>query len=355
MPTTAEYLNDLVAQRESLVEALTDAGVEASSEETFSTLVPKAKDKILYDKALYNALTNGGRCFAYLFYEVSGNGTNNMDHVSSIPEIDTSNGVWFQSMFSDCCFVSKFPSIDISKARNINSMFYGCGAMSRVPDGFTLPPTVTSLNSLFYGCSVLKELPELDYSYITSASNWIAYSGVERLGNMNLHSLTSLNSVFANAKKLKTIESLECENITSATMTFDSCISLEKLPIMSFPKLGSVDRTFRDCSTLHTISGLNISGATSIPSTAFERCSSLANLAIIGSIKVSITLSACPLTVESAKSVINALVDYSGTANAGKYTVAFSQTTLDLLAEEGATAPNGVTWLEYTSSKGWNI
>jgi hypothetical protein len=43
MVTTKDYLEDLIAQKKALAEALTAIGVEIGENETFSTLVPKAK------------------------------------------------------------------------------------------------------------------------------------------------------------------------------------------------------------------------------------------------------------------------------------------------------------------------
>ena len=45
-PTTDDYLNDLSNQKTALAETLIESGVEASTDETFSTLVPKANEKI---------------------------------------------------------------------------------------------------------------------------------------------------------------------------------------------------------------------------------------------------------------------------------------------------------------------
>ena len=60
------------------------------------------------------------------------------------------------------------------------------------------------------------------------------------------------------------------------------------------------------------------------------------------------------LTVDSAKNLINALADNMGTDNEFKYKVTFSEATKSLLEAEGATAPNGDTWLNYMTAKGWN-
>lgn len=86
----------------------------------------------------------------------------------------------------------------------------------------------------------------------------------------------------------------------------------------------------------------------------FVGCNVLANIVIEGVIANSISFSASPLTAESAISVINALKDYSGTSSEYAHTITFSSTTKEALEALGATAPDGLTWLEYAQAKGWN-
>ena len=81
---------------------------------------------------------------------------------------------------------------------------------------------------------------------------------------------------------------------------------------------------------------------------------SLKNITIGGKIGVSTKFSYCPLTNDSAKSVINALMDYSGTDKEFTYTLTLKSTVKDALIAEGETAPNGLTWDEYVQSKKWN-
>ena len=74
-----------------------------------------------------------------------------------------------------------------------------------------------------------------------------------------------------------------------------------------------------------------------------------------GKIGVSASMSACPLDLNSAKNVIEHLMDYAGTDNDMTYKITFSDTTKALLEAEGATSPNGNTWLDYANDKGWNV
>lgn len=69
-----------------------------------------------------------------------------------------------------------------------------------------------------------------------------------------------------------------------------------------------------------------------------------------------ISFSSCPLlSMASAKNIISHLVNYTGTSEEGKYTIAFHtnvKTRLEALEE---LAPSGNTWLDEISERGWNL
>ena len=117
----------------------------------------------------------------------------------------------------------------------------------------------------------------------------------------------------------------------------------------------SIWRTFADCTALHTIRKLTFHEAID-PSRGFvdifTNDTSLANIEFAGVLKGNINFQWCPLTLESAKSLISILKDYSGTATAGTKTVTFSSTTVALLDEAGAIF-NGMNWDDYLDSIGW--
>jgi hypothetical protein len=60
------------------------------------------------------------------------------------------------------------------------------------------------------------------------------------------------------------------------------------------------------------------------------------------------------LTLESLKSVIRALKDFSGTEQAFTLKISLAGESKELLEADGATSPNNNTWLEYIADKGWN-
>lgn len=71
---------------------------------------------------------------------------------------------------------------------------------------------------------------------------------------------------------------------------------------------------------------------------------------------MSLSFSYSPLTVESMKSIITALKDYSGTTSEYTYKITFSSACVTALEAEGATAEyNGeaCTWTDLIENKKW--
>lgn len=112
------------------------------------------------------------------------------------------------------------------------------------------------------------------------------------------------------------------------------------------------DSVFAGANNLHTIEKLIIRA----PDTRlikFDYCTSLKNLTIEGTIGGNFNCSYAPLNVDSMKSVISCLKDYSGTESEGVYTLTLKDECKTALEAEGATSPNGNLWTEYVSDLGW--
>lgn len=86
----------------------------------------------------------------------------------------------------------------------------------------------------------------------------------------------------------------------------------------------------------------------------FEYCYALVNVTVAGTIGQTINLQWCPLSVESMKSIITHLKDYSGTNKAYTTTINMTNECWERL-EEDSTAPDGGTWANYVDGLGWNI
>ena len=134
----------------------------------------------------------------------------------------------------------------------------------------------------------------------------------------------------------------------------NNCISTTFPPvdISSATKAGltNIFRFFK------TVTKLELSGVKSTHEwgvNAFASCGALRELYISGEIGTTFTVTSA-LIPASAKSVINALVNYAGTDNEYKYTLTLGNAAWTAL-EADSTAPTGTTWKEYVGSLGWNV
>lgn len=180
---------------------------------------------------------------------------------------------------------------------------------------------------------------------------------------INGSSMELTDEDFEGATKIKQYAFYNASNIKKATIpdnikliqanAFGMCSYLTEVHIGNgVSSIGN--QAFYNCAQLITITiG---SGITELALAAFTACGSLTNFTIESPIPSSISFSSSSkLTIDSLKNIINALVDYLGTENEGKYTLTLHSTSKKNLDNEGATAPDGLTWIAYAQSKGWNI
>ena len=147
-------------------------------------------------------------------------------------------------------------------------------------------------------------------------------------------------------------------NTSGATTSSYDCTSsvyVTEFPDFDFTSITNANNTFAGCVKLES-QVITVSDKTAFSNT-FRNCTSLANLTVNGTVGKSIDLSQCPLTLESAKSVIEHLKNFRDTANENTYSVTFSDYTWMLLDADGK-HNHGViegTWREYLTYLCWNF
>lgn len=141
---------------------------------------------------------------------------------------------------------------------------------------------------------------------------------------------------------------------TSMQNIFYNSTNITEIPVSLICNATSFAGCFYSATKLKTIHKMVVSESITSYSYTFYKNTSLENITIEGIIAANFDVKESPLTVESAKSIITALKDFSGTTKENTCSVSFSDTTLALLEAEGATAPGGITWFEYIESKRWN-
>lgn len=156
MATSADYINQLKADKQTLVNNLVAKGVTATNDETFTSLVPKVA-----------SIQGGGKYSPnYIsFYKFSGT-----DLSENLEGLSTSNITNMSNMFNS---VNKITSLDISgfdtsNVTNMSSMFSGCTKMVSVEFGNIDTSNVTNMNSMFSSCSAIKEIPQINTSNVTN-------------------------------------------------------------------------------------------------------------------------------------------------------------------------------------------
>lgn len=198
-----------------------------------------------------------------------------------------------------------------------------------------------------------------DYSYLFQGNAWndvtfkpkydIKPTSARNMFYFNTHSELTINLVEVLEKCGVVLDFSNCTNFNG---TFNSNYAIRHIGVLDIRKNTNCANAF-SYALVETIDSLVVDENTNLVN-LFTSSSSIKNLTISGTIGQNIELPSATITVASAKSIINALKDYSQTDKAYTYKVTFSSETKTALNNEGATSPNGNTWLEYAGDKGWN-
>ena len=218
MATTTDYLTQLQKDKSTLVTNLVAKGVDATNDETFTSLVPKVADISTggsteptftgsYDRQglkqigwtdeeidYYNQ--NGvqwnaseDEYFKLTQTELAGDDSKNTRFIPksstntgfngywkllAIPLLDTNNVTNMGSMFSSCYSLTTIPLLDTNKVTSMNGMFQNCYSLTTIPQLET--SNVTNMGYMFQNCYPLTTLGGLEnlgqaYSTTSSANN----------------------------------------------------------------------------------------------------------------------------------------------------------------------------------------
>lgn len=187
MATIQEQINQLKVDKQTLVDNLVAKGVEATSDETFTTLVPKVND-----------IQSGGDISEYFNTTYSGTSPNNWalygnyvkkcpdliiaDNVTSLenllgnvplaPKIICNSNVTNMSFLYNS---NRSKSIDVSglntsNVTNMQNMFYSCSSLTSLDLSNFITSNVTNISRMFQNCSSLTSLDirNFDFSNVTS-------------------------------------------------------------------------------------------------------------------------------------------------------------------------------------------
>lgn len=163
----------------------------------------------------------------------------------------------------------------------------------------------------------------------------------------NYGNVADMSNMFSYCSKLTSLDlsNFNTQNVKSIESMFEGCGSLTELDLSNFDtsSLLSTFWTFSNCNSLTTLnlSGWNFSSLQENTG-MFAFCSFLSTvIGPVTGIKLSLDLSDCPLTNESAMVFINGLENVSSTQ-----TLKFSPSTYETLTQEQ---------IAIATSKGWTI
>ena len=217
MATTQDYINQLKIDKENLVSMLNNMGVEASNNETFTSLTPKVgkivSNSILQDKSV--EITENGTTNI-----VADEGYNGLGNVEVITNVASSGGKYAPKFISFSYYDGtelneETTNLDTSNLTRMWRMFYACNNLNELNISHFNTSNVTDMESTFYS---LTKLPKLD------ASKWDTRKVTTMLYNFyNCSSLTELD-----------LSGWDTSNVTNMNYMFYNCTKLEKLDIRNF-------------------------------------------------------------------------------------------------------------------------
>ena len=216
MPTTADYLNDLVAQKKSLAENLNTKGVSASQSETLNTLVPKVLEisdenydegyadgkQEQYDEFWYDYQENGKRYnYNNAFF---GYGWTAKTYKPKYP-ITVKYGL---AMFQQSPITDTIQPITFQSGATVRDVFLSCSRLVTIQ-----PITVTSDITFIGWFGNCEKLTNITFTQDSQIGNNIDFSACPLLSH---DSIINIISVLINTTTTKTL-SLGTTNLAKLT------------------------------------------------------------------------------------------------------------------------------------------
>ena len=321
-------------------------------------------------------------------------------NLTSVPLLNTQNVTNMGDMFEGCESLTSVPLFDTQNVTDMSDMFWGCHSLTTVPLFNT--QNVTDMRWMFYECTNLKSAPLFNTQNVTDMSVMFARcTNLTTVPLFNTQNVTDTTLMFENCTSLTTVPSFDMSNVTNATSMFTGCTSLTSVPSINMPNATATGSMFEDCANLTTVPPINVPNATSTNG-MFENCTNLTSIPEINTskslkdtnrmfyncknlksipemymlnvgtptsydtinydyirdmfygctsltdcggfkyLKISIDLSDCPLTHESAMNVINKITR----PQTGTQRITFSIITFNTLSEAD---------IKIATDKGWEI
>ena len=256
MATTAEYLNKLVEQKNTLADNLVTKGVSASHDETLETLVPKVLD------------ISGGSSGGNGIYPVDNYGVPTGDVI--IPE-----GVVYMGNSSYAPFKNNSQVTSISCPSTLtNISANACNGASNLVSISGIENVTVIDASAFSKCYNL----EIDLPSGLKTLSQSAFSNCSKISSLRIPALTNWGTMtFQNCTSLSSVSFAENFALTTIPVnTFDGCISLKNITLPT--SINKIDSNAFSNSGIENIVIHN--GITYLGYSAFYGCTSLSEITL---------------------------------------------------------------------------
>lgn len=261
------------------------------------------------------------------------------------------------------------PDYDFSGIANANYLFNNCPYLT----GLTRTLVCTNMvmgTGMFMGCSNLKyttsseptgkfpiqrlmntgNMMKMDKMF-ANCSNLIGISSSHIMGNFKTDACTTMRSMFYQDIMLRTVPKFSnTSNVTDMGFMFWGCNDFDAFDCnYDMSKVTDIEGMFTN-STITSFTRnngpLDFSSVTNATD-AFKGCTNLATLAGFTGMKANLSLSDCPLTVESINNVINEMYDFAGNGlipEEGQGTLTLGPNNLAKLSEEEKAVATNKGW-----------
>ena len=244
------------------------------------------------------------------------------ENLESVPELDTSSGVFFNSMFFECISLINVHLPDTSSGVNFMAMFYECISLINVH----LPDTSSGVvfRTMFYECVSLSNvhLPDTSSGVSFASMFW----GCISLSNVYLPDTSSgddFYDMFAGCISLINVHLPDTSSGECFHTMFAGCISLINVHLPDTSSGAHFFGMFADCISLSNVSLSDVSnGSGNLKYVGmFFNCTSLASVSMPG-INGNISFADCPLPTIAAREDIyeNSLTEV-GAPGSDTYTI----------------------------------
>ena len=155
--------------------------------------------------------------------------------ITTIPELDTSNGTDFSGMFRECKKITSIPELDTSKGTGFDDMFYQCYALVTIPKLDLNNASSGNTINIFHYCKALTNLTLYNIRediQIGSGTSWGHLLTVDSLVHTikELCTVTSTKTLTMGATNLAKIADLYCKitDDTNEKLTMELCESTDE-------------------------------------------------------------------------------------------------------------------------------